>query len=289
MYDSNLQARMENYLAKMPPAISGKGGHKALFDAAIALVQGFAMDVEQAVDFLWTHYNPRCQPRWTEKEIRHKCEDALNKSRSGEELGYLLRGREDWSPKTRRRVEVSVPVAAGAFGKKKLVEEIIYPYVDEMGGNHHLIRRLKYSDGQKMFFPYHWDGERFTSGFGELPRVPMNAPEVKKASYVWLTEGEKCACEWLRLLKERGEINPDVAVTCFHGGVGGWKPELTPHFHGKKVCILPDNDGAGEKFVRKVAWELEGVAESVLVKNWPEGTPEKWDVADAIQNMEGVK
>ena len=292
MTDLKLQARIENYLAKMPEAISGKRGHNALFNAAVALVQGFAMDAGEAASFLWEHYNPRCRPPWTEAEIWHKCENALHKKLVGEERGYLLRGRGDWTPKTRRRAESLSPTVirpVEVSGKPRPTEDFIFPFVDDLGGNYHLIRRVKYSDGRKMFFQYHWNGYFFEPGLGDLPRVPMNLPKIKEASHVWLVEGEKKACDLLRYLENHGMINQDVAVTSIMGGIYGWKPELTPHFCGKHVCIVPDNDEAGWKFVQTVARELKGVAASVSKRPWPEGTPDKYDVSDAIQEMEVVK
>lgn len=64
------------YLAKMPGAISGSGGHDATYKAAVILVKGFALSVDQAFAILSSEYNPRCQPPWTEKELRHKVSDA---------------------------------------------------------------------------------------------------------------------------------------------------------------------------------------------------------------------
>ncbi len=68
--------RASAYLAKMPEAISGEGGHNALMAAVGALVVGFRLDDETAFRLLWNEYNPRCKPPWTEKEIRHKISDA---------------------------------------------------------------------------------------------------------------------------------------------------------------------------------------------------------------------
>ncbi len=75
----DLERRALAYLAKLPPAISGQGGHPATYAAATALVHGFGLDPELALSLLMDHYNPRCQPEWTEKELRHKVEDAASK------------------------------------------------------------------------------------------------------------------------------------------------------------------------------------------------------------------
>jgi hypothetical protein len=80
--------RARKYLAKMEPAISGQGGHLALFKAAVALVRGFQLDEEAALDILRTDYNPRCQPAWKERELRHKVRQVARRSTVAS--GYLI-------------------------------------------------------------------------------------------------------------------------------------------------------------------------------------------------------
>ncbi|HYH67437.1 MAG TPA: hypothetical protein VD866_22250, partial [Urbifossiella sp.] len=71
--------RATKYLKKIPDAIDGGGGSKPTFLAARVLVHGFCLDEQTAFELLWTEYNPRCKPAWTEKELRHKVQDAANK------------------------------------------------------------------------------------------------------------------------------------------------------------------------------------------------------------------
>jgi len=75
----DVEVRALAYLDSMPPAISGQGGHNATYAAATALVHGFGLPQDRALELLLSHYNPRCQPPWTEKELRHKVEDAAAK------------------------------------------------------------------------------------------------------------------------------------------------------------------------------------------------------------------
>jgi hypothetical protein len=46
------------YLARLAPAISGQGGHLATWRAALALVRGFALPADIALDLLVQEYNP---------------------------------------------------------------------------------------------------------------------------------------------------------------------------------------------------------------------------------------
>jgi hypothetical protein len=98
------------YLAKVPPAISGQGGHAQTYAAARAVVWGFDLGPEVGLDLLLEHYNPLCAPPWSEEELRHKCADAhadpFDKPR-----GYLLHA----DPGPQATVKVSGPsVAEGA-------------------------------------------------------------------------------------------------------------------------------------------------------------------------------
>jgi hypothetical protein len=64
------------YLARVDPSVSGQGGHDAALWAARVVVLGFDLGPDVGFDILWKHYNPRCQPPWSEKELRHKCDEA---------------------------------------------------------------------------------------------------------------------------------------------------------------------------------------------------------------------
>lgn len=76
---SNQYIREITYLATCEPSISGKGGHDRLMYAARILVYGFNLSITEGMNLLLTHFNPRCKPRWSEKEIRHKCNEADTK------------------------------------------------------------------------------------------------------------------------------------------------------------------------------------------------------------------
>ncbi len=62
------------YLSKLPPALSGSGGHNATLRAACECVRFGLADVE-AMQAL-REYNRRCSPPWTERELAHKLESA---------------------------------------------------------------------------------------------------------------------------------------------------------------------------------------------------------------------
>ena len=67
--------RARRYVARMPPALSGAGGHAATFAVARRLVVDFTLDDETAWAIL-SEYSERCEPPWSERELRHKLESA---------------------------------------------------------------------------------------------------------------------------------------------------------------------------------------------------------------------
>lgn len=80
--------RARRYIARMPPAISGSGGHDALWAVVLVAVRGFQLTTDEAFSLILTEYNPRCVPEWSERELRHKVSDAFTKSTLP--WGYLL-------------------------------------------------------------------------------------------------------------------------------------------------------------------------------------------------------
>jgi len=84
----DLERRAAAYLDAMPAAISGEGGHSRTYAAATALVHGFGLPTETAFHLLATRYNPKCQPPWSDHELRHKIDDAATKPH-GRPFGWL--------------------------------------------------------------------------------------------------------------------------------------------------------------------------------------------------------
>lgn len=78
--------RARRYVARMPAAVAGQGGHRALWLVALAVVRGFALELEDALDVL-RDYSTRCVPPWSERELLHKVADA---TRADAPLGYLV-------------------------------------------------------------------------------------------------------------------------------------------------------------------------------------------------------
>lgn len=108
--DDNRVKRAAAYLARIPGAVSGNGGHQQAWQAAIAIVRGFDLDESSAFQLLSSEYNPRCEPPWSERELRHKVASAAKDARA--ERGWLLKAdrpgyRQGGSHETHRSVNGS--------------------------------------------------------------------------------------------------------------------------------------------------------------------------------------
>jgi len=70
------------YVEHCPPAVQGQGGQTTLFNAALKLA-GFGLSLSEVDEILWNHYNPRCEPPWTDRERRefdHHISDGYAKA-----------------------------------------------------------------------------------------------------------------------------------------------------------------------------------------------------------------
>jgi hypothetical protein len=76
-----LAKRIDAYLAKVPEAVSGSGGHIQTFYVAKILIHGFGLTETEAFPFI-KEYSARCAPPWSDKELKHKLASA-RKSAAG--------------------------------------------------------------------------------------------------------------------------------------------------------------------------------------------------------------
>lgn len=88
---SDIERRARSYIGEMPAAVSGSGGHKSTWLVAVALARGFGLGEDDTLRLLH-EYNQRCDPKWTDKELRHKAKGAVKAERTP--LGYLLQNND---------------------------------------------------------------------------------------------------------------------------------------------------------------------------------------------------
>jgi putative DNA primase/helicase len=87
---SDAAERARKYIAKIPGAVSGQGGHNQTFHVACVLVLGFDLDRDTALELVH-EWNQTCEPPWSDDELEHKIDSAFEQPG---ERGYLL--KEPW-------------------------------------------------------------------------------------------------------------------------------------------------------------------------------------------------
>mgnify|MGYP001595337408 FL=1 len=143
----------------------------------------------------------------------------------------------------------------------------------------------KDKDGKddKEFRPVSWNPElgkwQWKDPKGKLPLY--NLPEIKANpdKAVVICEGEKAADSVKQFFPN------DVSTTTAHGSQSPQRTNFKP-LKGREIIIWPDNDEAGQEYV-KVLIDLLAEAEvsKLQVIEIPKGLPEKWDAADADPNQ----
>lgn len=68
--------RARAYIATIPGAVSGRGGHNTTFRVACVLVKKFQLTEQEAWPLL-LEWNQKCEPPWSERDLEHKLSDAL--------------------------------------------------------------------------------------------------------------------------------------------------------------------------------------------------------------------
>ena len=109
---ATLQAsdRARAYVAKVPGAVSGAGGHAQTFSLACSLVSGFALSSSEARQLLG-EYNARCVPPWSERELDHKIESAFSTPHDkprGHLLGDHKMKHHQFEPSTPVKTKVTI-------------------------------------------------------------------------------------------------------------------------------------------------------------------------------------
>ncbi|WP_426034961.1 phage/plasmid primase, P4 family [Brevundimonas sp. DC300-4] len=146
-------------------------------------------------------------------------------------------------------------------------------YVYETADGEPYLRVTKWPS--KAIWQNYWTGEKWEKRKPSGPKVPYRLPELLAApqdAVVYVTEGEKDADNVAALGL--------IATTNSEGASPGkWTAELAPHFAGRRVCILTDNDQIGRDHGERVAHSLSGIAAEIRVVGFPELAP-KADVSD---------
>ena len=158
-----------------------------------------------------------------------------------------------------------------------------YLYTDEIGTPLYQVER-SYDGDKKKFVQMKWDKqkEQFVSGYGCMEgvrRVPYMLEKIKDKKKIFLVEGEKDVhtC-W----------NLNLPATTTPAGSNSWKAsyaEILRSIGVEGVCIVPDADKQGYKYMAKASKDLMDVGITVKCVTLPgvEFSSGK-DISDWISN-----
>jgi hypothetical protein len=155
--------RARHYLATIPAAISGQGGHAAAYTAATVLVHGFELSEDIALSLLESEYNPRCSPSWTTDELRHKVRDAATKPHD-RPRGWLLNGQCNGSNRVRKSAAI-VDDSQPALSKIGDTEASLAEFLAAGSLN----RQLRWQSGGPSPGWHVWDGQCWMATADRIP------------------------------------------------------------------------------------------------------------------------
>ena len=120
--------RAAAYVARIPAAVSGEGGHDQTFAVACSLAHGFALPPADALPIL-LGCGARCQPPWSKEELRHKLADAEKLTRHPKPKGHLMKQAAPPGIRTAslpsRETSPPVPTSPAIIGQISLPPDLI--------------------------------------------------------------------------------------------------------------------------------------------------------------------
>lgn len=301
---TQIYERASAYLAKMPPAISGQGGHAAAFAVAVALTRGFNLSVEAAMP-IFQEWNATCEPHWTDRELLHKLNSA--NAESEKQPGYLLNDGEPLSFRLPSPRPASA-AAAESEGERKARERKAWPAFEQMtraelesvaalrnlpfdaldiAHKAGLLRRAHY-DKHECFImaerdfaqARRFDGEPFTKHDGTKIKAKnlkgcegafIGARLFGQTPPILLVEGCAGLLEGIAaiLMAERTDWTCLAAISAVSRFARA--PELLAKLKGRRIHILADSDSAGMEAAALWCAELQAVGATVAIKLPPDG------------------
>jgi hypothetical protein len=126
--DWRLSKRILAYIATLPEAVSGQGGHSTTLASLHKLRYGFAL-ADEDLRFFAQQYNAlRCRPRWSKSELEHKITEATSK---GFDAGWAYLIKEHPQPAQKREGSGRVAphsVELGVHDGPKTEDESLTPF-----------------------------------------------------------------------------------------------------------------------------------------------------------------
>jgi hypothetical protein len=271
--------RARRYIATMPPSISGSGGSTALLKVAIALVRGFDLSPDEAFHLLDEWNGANSQPPWSERDLRHKLEDAL---KSKADAGYLIKGddknRPQTAPRPPARFTPAKPTRSEleAFRKRRGLSSDAITCAVTLGalrvGNHSQFGRVLAMAEGEWWQCRPLNAETFRNGQKTMSR-PGPAPKFFGSSWLGdypellLVEGVVGWLEGVDAILTYGDATWGVLAAYHEGSSFSNDLATAGKLHGRRITIVPDAGAVGAQAALR--WRAELIALGVEVRIFP--------------------
>jgi replicative DNA helicase len=247
--DASVLERARKYLTRVPPAVSGMGGHNATFYAACVLVIGFVLSEADALALL-AEWNQTCDPPWTERELRHKVNQAMKQTG---ERGYL----RDVPMQRWDRVAVpSFTTLAAAQSKAKITKlsDAAHAYVEAMRAGKTALLSTGIHDVDAAI------GGGISAG--EIIVVGARSGHGKSAAalqivHQWTAEGRACLIiseemSSLALGKRTLQFVSDVPKEHWDKSFDKLDDDVTAYAAGRAECLIVESCGTSAEAVSQM-------------------------------------
>lgn len=242
--------RAKKYIESAGGAISGSGGHDHTFGLACNLLRKIGLSSDELFALLHDYHNPQCSPPWSDKELRHKVDTAMNAC-----AGLIGSQSKDESSGERRAGKTYVLKPAPG-------EELKKPAVI----------RFVFRGDRKMPIP-----EEIDDGARKLLRAAFREHEGVRICHASLNgEGKEVPGrglsltreEWLEKLDAKdGHVNDGLGIFSEEGNPGVYcainpiapGETLDKHITSFRHMLLEFDDDKGEK-----QWQWDLMLESEL-------------------------
>jgi P4 family phage/plasmid primase-like protien len=209
------------YAKTIDPAVSGQGGHTKTFYAACRIGPGFDLPEDVAFGILRDYFNPRCEPPWSDGELRHKIEDAYrNEKRRGFLLDVPGNPRGSGPP----AANGPVPSTNGDGDDGSLDATLAGKPRTDYGNAERLVARhghnLRYCHPWSKFLRY--DGRRWIiDDIGAVHRLAKNAARkvIREASTIDDKDERKAHVAWGFTSESRARIESMLAMAASELGI----------------------------------------------------------------------
>lgn len=287
--------RARRYADRLPPAISGSGGHNQTLFTACRLVE-FGLSEEEAWQVLIEWNETHCRPPWDESDLRHKLTDAFRRSKPRPEFIQRCQapGRPTTagsfrptppSPRCPKPAEPAGPLlprippldvgTVDDFEQLARIRGISMESV-ALASKAGLLRfgtwrgartwfvldaTRKVAQGRRV------DGQPLAQGVkawtlkGSQARWPVGTLECSPKPVLALVEGGPDLLAAFHFILSEGRA--DVAPVAILGAEVRIHPEALPSFAGKRIRIFAHADAAGDRAAQRWAEQLAAVGADV--------------------------